>query len=80
MMYGDISIPTAPPLPAAPPPTWAAREERVQWCLDHLTKGEHHLLYRLLHNTGVRVDRCKHEEAEERRALAGPQPKKETWP
>lgn len=67
---GGVPPPIPPagpqPLPPTPPATWAARVERVRWCLEHLTKGEKAYLYRLLHDgEGYKLDVCRRIEAEE---------------
>lgn len=72
--YGVGVPPPAPldnegPLHPTPPPTWDARVKRVEWCLANLTKGEQHLLYRMLYHDGVRYDACRDEERRERGSL-----------
>lgn len=50
--------PMAQPLPVAAPPTWKEREDRVRWCFENLTNGEHALLYKVLYDYGFRRDQC----------------------
>ena len=57
-------------LDGSTPDTWHDREERVRWCLEYLTEGELHLLYKLLYETrGMRRDHCDAAIRKEQNAL-----------
>jgi len=67
------AAPGPQPLPAAAPATWKEREDRVSWCLAHLTLGEKALLYRLLHDVeGHRTADCRDKVSKERKTCASP--------
>jgi len=70
---GTVPLPVPPdpegPLHPTAPPSWDARIKRVEWCLANLTRGERHLLYRMMYNDGVRYDNCRDEERKERKSL-----------
>jgi hypothetical protein len=72
MHYGDAiaADPLTQPLPPAAPRTWAERERRVEWVVRNLTRGEHAMLYRILHDAhGVTRARCGVVERAERTGL-----------
>lgn len=43
----SVQQPGTVPLPEQPPSSWKEREDRVSWCLQHLTDGEKAMMARL---------------------------------
>ena len=66
---GAVDLDADLPLQPNAPPTWQGREHRVEWCIQHLTKGEKAFLYRMLHAEGARIDTCHEVERRERKEL-----------
>ena len=56
-------------LGAGAPPSWAGREERVEWVLHNFTKGEKAFLYRMLHAQGIHLADCRALEDTEKKGL-----------